>query len=219
MGTQALVLERKIIGVLIRAAREKAHRTVKQVAQQLGVTSARVLQYEVGAREISLPELELLAAYVRMPIAYFLSGETRIEEQAIPFPAPQVLRTRRAIVGAKLKQARLAAGKSARECAAAIGRAPSAMTRYERGVADIPITELELLARTVQVNLDYFVQDGAPRVKSAVPDPEAWTRLPQELRTFILDPSSLPYLRMALKLRDLPADKLKELGEILLVMR
>ena len=63
MEPQTAVLQRKIIGVLILAAREKARRTVAQVAQQLSVTPARMRQYERGTRDISLPELVVAASF------------------------------------------------------------------------------------------------------------------------------------------------------------
>jgi len=36
---------------------------------------------------------------------------------------------------------------------------------------------------------------------------------------FAFDAGNLPYLRMAMKFRDLPTDQLQEFGEILLVVR
>lgn len=220
MGTQPLVFQRKIIGVLIRAAREKAHRSVKQVAQRLGVSPERVRQYELGTREISVPELENLALYLETPLSYFLNRESKIENE-IParMPAEQI-KVLRAMAGAKLKQARLAAGKSKEECAQAIGRKPAMIGRYERGLADIPITELERLGLFLGVTLNYFLGDTvASQEPVDAAEAEKLARLPKDLRRFVLDPGNLPYLRMAVKFSDLPSDKLKELGEILLVVR
>ena len=220
MENQALVLERKINGVLIRAAREKTHRTVNEVAKRLGATPARVRQYEAGERDISLPELETLALFLRVPLSFFLSDDSIIAEEVHSAPTAEEVRIRRAMIATKLKQARLAAGKSKEESARVIGRTATMFARYERGLADIPITDLERLAQLFKVNFYYFVQEGAARKKGmGVLDLEVWAKLPQDMRAFILDPSSLPYLRMAMKLRDLPAVKLKELGEILLVVR
>ncbi|MBI4785969.1 MAG: helix-turn-helix transcriptional regulator [Chloroflexi bacterium] len=220
METQALVLERKIIGVLIRAARESAHRTEKQVAQRLGVSPARLRQYEMGTRDISLPELEILALSLRRPLSFFLSGDSTIVEETPAPPSAEEIRVRRAMIAAKLKQARLAAGKTKEQAAQAVGRTVAMFGRYERGLTDIPVTDLERLAEFLRVNLNYFVQESAARRKGLdLSDLEGWAKLPPDIRAFILDPVSLPYLRMALKFRDLPAAKLKELGEILLVVR
>ncbi len=218
MENKALVLERKIIGVLIRAAREKARRTTKEVAAQLGVTPGRVLAYEMGTHDISLPELEKLSLYLKMPLSFFLHGDPADVIEAVPVPPKaEEMRVRRSMIGAKLKQARLAAGMSKEQTTQAIGRTTAVLDRYERGQVDIPVVELEHLANLLRVTMTYFVGDNGAR--SDVLDLNNWSRLPSDLRTFILDPNSLPYLRMAQKFRDLPTNKLQELGEILLVVR
>lgn len=218
MDSEALLVRRKIIGVLLRAAREKSHRTTHQVAQRLGVTAARVRQYENGARDITLPELELLALFFEMPLSYFLDAASVVQEES-PFPPTQEeIRKRKVALGAKLKQARVAAGKSKEECAELLGVKPGTIGRYERGLGELPVTILERLAELFGVNLFYFVEDTKATTASGVLDLEKLARLPKDVRGFVLDPTNLAYLRMALKFRDLPVAKLKELGEILLVV-
>jgi transcriptional regulator with XRE-family HTH domain len=217
--SDAVVLQRKIIGVLIRAAREKSRRTGKEVAQRLGVTEARVRQYERGSRDISLPELENLALFFQTPLSFFMNGDSPIEVSIPKPPRAEQIRARRAALGVKVKQARLAAGKSKEECAQAIGRKAATIGRYERGASDIPITELDRLAQFLRVNLYYFVQDKLNEDASGLMDLEKLARLPDEVRTFVLNPDNMPYIRMAIKFSDLPTDQLQELGEILLVVR
>ncbi len=220
MEVQAPVVQRKIIGVLMRAAREKAHRSIRQVAQRLGVSPARVWHYELGTREISLTELKSLALYLQVPLSYFLDTESRVEEEILNPPQPEKIKWLRTMVGSKLKQARLVAGKSREECAEAAGVKLAALGRYERGLDDIPITELERLGKFLGVNLFYFLQEDASDEESGeVLMLEKLARLPKEVRAFALNADNMPYLRMAMKFRDLPRDKLKELGEILLVVR
>jgi transcriptional regulator with XRE-family HTH domain len=216
----AVVLERKIIGVLIRAAREREHRTSKEVALRLGISQARLRQYEMGGREISLPELENLACFLEVPTSFFLNDETLARrEPAVP-PAEEEVRARRGLIATKVKQARLDAHKSEQECAQAIGRTVARQKRYEAAQIDIPITDLERLARFLNVGMNYFLRDGlALKAGGELPDPELWCRLPPEIRALIMDQNSLPFLRIAAKLRDLPPSKLQELGEILLVVR
>ena len=219
MESNTVVLQRKIIGVLLRAAREKAHRTVTQVAQRLGVTPARVRAYERGTREIGLPELEILSVFLQTPISFFFDKEAVVEEPMPKPPTAAELRVRRALIGAKLKQARLVEGKTKEACAAAIERKPATIARYERGLTDIPITELDRLARFLHVTLHYFVESKPSDPDSSdVLNLEKLADLPKEVRTFALDSSNLIYLRMAMKFADLPADRLKELGEILMVI-
>lgn len=219
MGTEPIVLQRKIIGVLMRAAREKAHRTVNEVAHRLNVTPARIRAYERGNRDITLPELEVLALFLQTPLSFFFDADTRVVE-AMPEPVrPEEMRTRRAMIGAKLKQARLTEGKSKEDCAQVIGRTPATLGRYERGLTDIPIVELERLAQFLRVNLHYFIERRPYETEMDVMDLERLAKLPRDARAFALDAGNLPYLRMAMKFADLPTNRLKELGEILLVVR
>ena len=220
MEVQAPVVERKIIGVLMRAAREKSHRTAKEVGQRLGISATRVRQYESGAREISLTELENFALYLQVPLSYFVSDDSMIQQETPVPSSPEKIKSLRSMIGERLKQARLSTGKSREECAQAVRIKPATLSRYERGVGDIPITELERLAKFLGVNLFYFLQDADGNEESGeVLDLEKLSHLPKEVRGFALNPDNMPYLRMAMKFRDLPHDKLKELGEILLVVR
>lgn len=218
MQVQAPVVQRKIIGVLLRASREKSHRTIKEVAQRLGISPARVRRYESGAREISMTELETLSLYLQIPLSYFLSADSNVEEEILAAPKPEEIKSIRTMIGDRLKQARGAAGKSREECAQAVSIKPAALSRYERGLGDIPISELERLAKFLGVNLFYFLQNQYGSEESSVLDLEKLAQLPIELRSFALNPDNMPYLRMAMKFRDLPHDKLKELGEIFLVV-
>lgn len=220
MEVQAPVVQRKIIGVLLRAAREKSHRTVKEVAQRLGTSPARVRQYESGAREISMTELETLALYLQMPLSYFVSVDSSVEQEQPASPEPEKIKSLRAMIGYRLKQARIAAGKSRDECAQAVRIKPATLSRYERGLGDIPVTDLERLAKYLGVNLFYFLQDEkGDEEANEVLDLEKLAQLPKEVRAFALNADNMPYLRMAMKFRDLPRDKVQELGEIFLVVK
>lgn len=218
MSVPSPLVERKIIGVMMIAARERAHRTTKQVAQRLGVSTGRMRQYETGVREISLPELELLSLYLQVPLSYFLNFEAKVEEELPPPLQPEKMIKLRALLGERIKNVRSAAGKTRDECAEFLGIKPSTLARYERGLGDIPITELQRLAKFVGVNLFYFIVEQKDE-QSDLLDLEKLARLPKDVRGFALDSQNLPYLRMAQKFSDLPTSKLKELGEILLIVR
>ena len=216
MESEVIVVKRKILGVLMRAARERTRRTIGEVAQCLGVTPARVRQYEAAARAITLPELEALSLFLQTPLSFFLDGKAEIvAEKTISLNADES-HARRAAIGAKLKQLREVEGKSKDDCAQAIGCTAAMYNRYERGAADIPVADLDTLARWLGVNLFYFVADKTTADESSsVLELEKLSRLPRDVRAFVLDAGNLPYVRMAMKFTEMPADRLKELGEIL----
>jgi transcriptional regulator with XRE-family HTH domain len=172
----------------------------------------------LGDREVSLPELETLALYLRVPLSYFLNPESNIQEELAPPQHPDKMKSMRALISERLKQARAAAGKSREECAQAAQIKPSTLSRYERGLADVPITELDRMAKFIGVDLFYFLQNESG-AGSDLLDLEKLARLPADIRAFVLTTENVPYLRLAQKFRDIPAEKLNELGEVFLVVR
>lgn len=220
MESQTSSLQLKVLGVLIRMAREKARRTVPDVATRIGVTPARIRQYERGDREITMPELERLALFCETPLSFFLRSDIEPAEEKIQPPTEAEIRAHRALIGAKLKQARLAAGKTKEQFAKEMGYRTAQIVRYERGLKDLPIKELEKLANALNVSLTYFIEDrAANKETAALVDLEKLAQMTPEVRDFVLDPTNLPYVRLAMKFRELPKNKVKELGEVLLVVK
>lgn len=73
---------------------------------------------------------------------------------------PQIaitLRTKK--IGILMRDARLAAGKSMKECGQAIGVSSSTIGSYERGRKSPSLPELELLANYLDIALEHFWQD------------------------------------------------------------
>lgn len=54
-----LALRNRIVGVLLRNARERAEKTKRECAEALGVSTSTFTAYEEGRKPISLPELEM----------------------------------------------------------------------------------------------------------------------------------------------------------------
>jgi transcriptional regulator with XRE-family HTH domain len=69
---QALALRQRVIGVLLRIARTEAGRSQEDLAAVLNVPASRISSYELGRTEIPLPELEILADYLKVSLSYFL---------------------------------------------------------------------------------------------------------------------------------------------------
>lgn len=67
--------------------------------------------------------------------------------------APQAVEIRNKIIGALVRQARLDAGKTQRECAEVLGCSPSTFSYHERGHKGLALPELEALACFLEVPL------------------------------------------------------------------
>jgi len=74
---EAIKLRRRIIGVLLRQARMEAGYSQKDLAKFLDCPSGRIANYELGRTDIPLSELEKLANYLDLPLAYFIDQGIR----------------------------------------------------------------------------------------------------------------------------------------------
>ena len=81
-------LHRKILGVKIRHARNRSGLNHKEVGQALGVSPNLVSEIELGQRNITLPQLEVMALIFNVPIIYFWSDDI-VEEPNLNFPTKE----------------------------------------------------------------------------------------------------------------------------------
>lgn len=146
----------KIVGALLRHARLTAGRSQAQLATSLHVSRYRYAQYEQGERDLSLPELELIAQLCGVPLGYFFDDEAAVEDDTINIIRLDKPRVQRKMVGTLLRQARTQAGKSQKECATLLGIPRRHMSQYEYGERDIPSSELQALAHHLGVQMSYF---------------------------------------------------------------
>jgi len=217
--TDALAIRRKIIGVLLQGARVKAGRTKKECAEVIGVTPGILSAYEEGRRDMSLPELELLAYYLHVPVAGFLEGEDETLVSSDSPPGSEAIALRNRIIGVLLREVREHKGKTQKDLAEVVGCNARRIGQYEAGQIPIPVTQLETLADELDVPLSHFLDEGIGKVgERELQDRqlEAWKALPEDIREFAVQPSSLTYLRVAMHLAQLPADAIRKLAEGLL---
>lgn len=220
MGNEEIIaLRNRILGILIRNAREQRRIPRKECADILGVSSGRFASYENGDKAISLPELELLGRFLEVPL-YQLRREKLSSDDAdkkLPMPA-LFLKLRDRIIGARLRQTRLEAGRSQQDLAAMLGRSTSTISDYEYGERSIPLAELEVVSRAFGVPLDAFLDEsgdvGAWHRRQQ--DYEAFGQMSADLRAFILRPINQSYLELAMKLAEMPAGALRQIAEGLL---
>jgi transcriptional regulator with XRE-family HTH domain len=91
-------------------------------------------------------------------------------------PAAPALRAK--ILGVLMKEARLAARKTGKECAEAMGCPPAVYTACEQGQKSPSLPEIELLAYFLDVPPAHFWGDRSlAETKAAAPPPAAMTRL------------------------------------------
>jgi transcriptional regulator with XRE-family HTH domain len=216
---QAIQLRAKIIGVLLRDARLAAGKSLKQVGQVIGLSGGTVSAVERGANALSLPELELLAFYLGIPITRFWSDEV-VSEDAHPtenLEIDNLLQLRHRTVAALLRQGRNEKNLSQKELAQRTGISPSRIRRYESGETPVPLPELETLASSLGYGLEDFSDSSGP-VGEWITQKRAekqFDELPRHLKEFIANPDNQAYIEFAERMSSISVERLKALADAL----
>ncbi len=103
-----VALRSRKLGVLIRDARLAARKTLRETAQLVGVTSGIMRAWEEGRKAPSLPELEVLAFSLHLPMGHFWGKETMSDNAPLTetMNVPALISIRQRLVGALLRQQR-----------------------------------------------------------------------------------------------------------------
>jgi transcriptional regulator with XRE-family HTH domain len=227
-------LRSKNLGSLLRQARTQAGQSRVSCANLLNVPSQAITDFESGKTDIAVTQLEALADFLDVPPVYFWitevpSDESGEEETEQPDIVQERMWLRQKLVGVLLRQARLAAGKTQKECAEELGVSHQHISEYEYGRRDIPVVELEDLVEFLEVPVETFleheieqerldpVSETFPPTSPPVADSLAvLSHLPPELRELVTNPVNSLYLNLALKLSRMPVATLREIGENIL---
>jgi transcriptional regulator with XRE-family HTH domain len=213
------IIRAKKLGLLIRDAREKSGKTPEQCAQAMGISAAELSAVEAGDRPPTLPELEILAFYLDIPLEHFWENELIkvVDHNKVTDPE-QLKQTRQRAIGDLIHQGRSAASMSVEELAQQSGIPIASLQAYEQGELPIPIPDLEALAFILNNSITDF-EDHAGPVGSWFTQKQTVSEflgLSPELQEFVSKPINRPYLELAVKLSELKVEKLRALGEGLL---
>src|SRR5690606_3999777 len=118
--------------------------------------------WEFGDSVPSLPQLELLANYLGVPISHFWGMETISDSRANRTdPQQEYLALRDRMIGALLRQAREDGNLSLEQVSEASSIPAEQIERYELGEVPLPIHELTVLANAVNRNVSYFLESSS----------------------------------------------------------
>jgi len=213
-------LRTKKLGVLIRDARLAARRSPEECARALGVTKRMLRRYEEGERAPSLPEIEILAFFLKVPVEHFWAKASLSEEtsQAEPLDLPKLIQLRQRIIGAVLRQERTAANISIRSLAKGTGISGARIKAYELGRHPIPVPELEILLAGLSSRMDVFLDRGGPIAEWMMEQKSTrqFLGLSKDLQAFVCQPVNRPYLELAVKLSGMSSENLRAVAEGLL---
>lgn len=213
------LLRARILGVLIRDARDAAGLEVAESAAQVGVSENTFQEWEFGKGMPSLPQLELLAYALNVPLSHFWGTETlRQQADRREIPASEYVTLRGRIIGALLRAAREQQNLTADQLAAEAGIPVNHVNAYELGQRPIPMPILTTLAHVCQVNVSYFLEDGS-RVGEFLTMQEDLKRIaemPEAMRHFIATPVNQSYIELAMRLAQMSTGELRGIAEAIL---
>lgn len=204
----------KYLGKLIQEARESACVSPDDCAQSLDISVESYNQAERGELPLSLPQLEVLALVLNLPMTYFWSGELQKRNRDVDYAQYMVLRQR--IIGVSLRQARVDAGWSAQRLADESGLSTEQVEEFEQGYEPIPFLVLETLADLLDTPLnDFTVERTGPLSKheQSLARRQNFEDLPEDVQAFVAEPGNLIYLQTAMRLSDLDVDRLRGIAE------
>lgn len=220
MNNAQTIIREKKLGLLIRDARMAERRSIKECADAIGVKPGLFRAYEEGRRSPSLPELETLVYYLKLPITHFWGRET-MSESSSPvetLDTAQLIALRQRMIGALLRQERNKINMSLRQLAADTGIKSSRLNLYELGERPISVPELESILAVMGSRIETFFDQNGPvgQWMTSQRAMQKFLELPEEIQNFVCQPVNRPYLELAMKLSDMSKEKLRSVAEGLL---
>jgi len=210
----------KKLGLIIRNARQVHKKSSEECAQAMGISTETYLSYENGIVSPSLPEIELLAFYYKVPLEHFLDQSALLspDNGSESIDPQRLINLRQRMVGIKVRKIRLEAGIGIEEVVEKTGISPDQLSLYESGQKSIPLPELEVLAGALNVSLrdfhdvsglvgGWFQQQRVTR---------SFQELSAEMQAFVSKPVNQPYLELAQRLSEMDVEKLRTVAEGLL---
>jgi len=215
-----ITLREKKLGLLIRDARMAERRSIKECADAIGVKSGQFKAYEEGRKSPSLPELEALVFFLKLPISQFWGGEIKSEtsSQMEVEDVTQLVALRQRMIGALLRQERTNANVSLRHISTETGISQAKLKSYELGQRPISVPELESILSATGSRIDVFFDQSGPvgQWMNSQKAMQKFVELPEEMQDFVCQPVNRPYLELAMKLSEMSKDKLRSVAEGLL---
>ncbi len=215
-----IIIRTKKLGVLIRDARLFARRTPQETAQAMGISRGILKAYEEGRRAPSLPELEVLVYYLRLPISHFWGRETISDDgpSMVALDLPRLMPVRQRLIGALLRQERNRANMSLKDVSNGTGLSTARLKAFELGERPIPLPELEIILGAFGTRVEDFFDKNGPIGKWMTNQKSIskFLELPEEMQNFVCQGVNTPYLELAMKLSEMSKGRLRSVAEGLL---
>jgi transcriptional regulator with XRE-family HTH domain len=215
---KALTIRSKKLGILITDARIAARRSTIDCANVLGLSLQEFSLIELGEKTPSLPQLEVLAFYLDIPIEHFWGNKTISEDKEFKLNSRDLIKLREKVIGITIRQLRTQANIKINELATHLEISPTELKEYELGDKPIPFPLLDAMLIALNSNIssvtDHHGQLGQWYLKQKIE--KRFSGFTGDIQEFMVKPVNEPYIALAKKLSELPANKLRSIAEGLL---
>jgi transcriptional regulator with XRE-family HTH domain len=216
---QLIQIRNRKIGALMCDARSAARRSQAECALVMGVTPEEYDPFEKGITSPSLPQLEIMAYYLGIPLEQFWSNKTVSDKKGPDAAKNELLkRLRDRIIGVKLRQSRDQANFTISQLSALTSISEDAIKAYELGQEPVPLPELEILSKALELRIETLFDRNGP-IGSWRSEQEAvkkFLELSPEIQSFVCLQVNRPYLQLAMKFSEMSVEKLRVVAESLL---
>lgn len=203
----------KLLGELIRNARLHSRRAISDVATILDIDEASYKQIEAGEKMVSLPDLEVLAIFFKVPMGYFW-GSTELEDTAFA-DYTDFMALRHRVIGLMVRQKRLRSRKSLTDLAKALGVDEDVVKQYESGAGKIPFLHLEQISRFLGVPITFFVDDEhGPLARHEAEQNllKIFADMSTDMQVFLTNPTNASYLETAHRISQMDVERLRDVA-------
>lgn len=200
-------------------AREACGKTIKACSMLLDIPTSRIKNYEAGKYIPSLPEIEALSYLYRIPILSFFQKDA--VENHIHTPESvhiqRLVEIRQLIIGTRIHLAREKAEISMKQLSKITSIPTSRIKRYEEGTTPIGLNDLQKIIDALNLHLDNFFDHESPlgNWQNTQSKNIAFEHLPKEIKEFISDSNSLPFLKVAHSISEIGIDTFINLSDSL----
>jgi hypothetical protein len=180
----------------------------------------RLTDFEAGLISPTLPELEILSFFYKIPLEHFwgnnILSENEQELQAKKFK--QLMTIRHRVIGANIKSMLDDKNILPEDFANTLSLDPGIFQKNLSGEEEIPIPILEMISRNLDCRIeDFFDTQGIiGNWRSEMIESQRLKEIPDDLREFISKPINVPYIELAIRLSELDVNKLRAVAEGLL---
>jgi transcriptional regulator with XRE-family HTH domain len=208
------------LAALILDARRSTRRTPEECALAMNITLDTYQAFESGQQSPTLPELEALAFFLRVPLEHFWGQHSLSQSESQPAAdtGKRLRQVRNRAIGARLRQRRTNLNRDPDQVAEATSFTPEQINQFESGQVSIPLPQLEILAGALNLPLtelmDQYGVIGEWRSEQEMR--QKFAELPAAMKQFVCKPVNRPYIELSMRLSEMSVEKLRSVAENLL---